>query len=106
MLFRSAAVIGNSSSGILEVPSFGIPTLNIGDRQKGRISAESVIHCGTSKRAISDGIETVLSSKIQKLAKQVVNPYEKENTTLNILNVIRDYPLTTMIQKTFYYIEA
>jgi len=99
------AVIGNSSSGILEVPSFGIPTLNIGDRQKGRISADSVINCGTSKKAISDGVKAVLSNEVNELSKQVVNPYDKENTTLNILNVIKDYPLTTIIQKSFFNIE-
>lgn len=99
------AVIGNSSSGILEVPSFGIPTLNIGDRQKGRISADSVINCGTSKKAISDGVKAVLSNEVNELSKQVVNPYDKENTTSNILNVIKDYPLTTIIQKSFFNIE-
>jgi len=101
-----SAVIGNSSSGIIEVPSFGIPTLNIGDRQKGRIAADSVIHCGTSQKHIEQGIEIVLSDKVKKIAKQVVNPYQKDNTTLNILNVIKNYPLKNLIQKTFYNLEA
>lgn len=43
------AAVGNSSSGIIEVPSFGIPTLNIGDRQKGRLASKSVVNCGTSR---------------------------------------------------------
>ncbi|MDR3246392.1 MAG: UDP-N-acetylglucosamine 2-epimerase, partial [Prevotellaceae bacterium] len=55
------AVVGNSSSGIVEVPSFGIPTLNIGNRQKGRIAPESVINCGTSLTEISDGMKKLLS---------------------------------------------
>jgi UDP-hydrolysing UDP-N-acetyl-D-glucosamine 2-epimerase len=93
------AVIGNSSSGIIEVPSFGIPTLNIGDRQKGRIAADSVIYCGTSI-----GIELVLSEKIQQVAKKTVNPYQKKKTTANIVKILKDFPLDNLIQKTFYNI--
>jgi len=99
------AVIGNSSSGIIEAPSFGIPSLNIGDRQKGRIAAESVIHCETSKNEIKTGIESVLSEKVRTLAKKTVNPYHKENTTANILKVIKNFPLNKIIQKSFYNIE-
>ena len=99
------AVVGNSSSGIIEVPSFRIPTLNIGDRQKGRIAANSVIHCGTSINEIKRGIELILSEKIQQVAKNNVNPYQKENTTANILKVLKDFPLNNIIQKTFYNIE-
>ena len=56
-----AAVVGNSSSGILEVPSFGKPTLDIGNRQKGRLAANSVVHCGVSGAEISEGLNRVLS---------------------------------------------
>ena len=56
-----AAVVGNSSSGLLEVPSFGVPTLNIGDRQNGRIAAKSVLNCDTDKASVLAGIEEVLS---------------------------------------------
>ena len=55
-----SAVVGNSSSGIIEVPSFGIPTLNIGDRQKGRVAALSVYNYGTSKEEIREGLQVVL----------------------------------------------
>lgn len=65
------AVVGNSSSGIIEVPSFGIPTLNIGNRQKGRIAAPSVINCGTSKQNIIDGLNKVLSNEQRSIAKIV-----------------------------------
>lgn len=100
-----SAVIGNSSSGVLEVPSFGIPTLNIGDRQKGRIAAESVVHCGTTIKEIEQGLTMVLSSKYQQLAKTVVNPYEKMNTTSQILNVVKTYSLNNIIQKTFFNLD-
>lgn len=92
------AVVGNSSSGIIEVPSFGIPTLNIGDRQKGRIAADSVINCGTSKKDILKGLDKVLNSG----HTEIHNPYEGKNTTSDILHVLKTYPLEGLIQKTFY----
>lgn len=98
------AVIGNSSSGIIEVPSFGIPTLDIGDRQKGRIVAESVIHCGPSTEEIKEGLEKVLEYSQQPTVngQQQVNPYYREGTCDAILQVIKTYPLENLIQKTFY----
>lgn len=99
------AVVGNSSSGILEVPSFGIPTLNIGDRQKGRIAAESVFNCETDKNAILEGLKTILSNDFIRKAKQVKNPYEKENTAQSIFKVIATYPLDNLNQKQFFDIK-
>ena len=95
------AVIGNSSSGIIEVPSFGIPTLDIGDRQKGRLAAESVIHCGYSSEEIKDGIKKVVSYG----NKSIDNPYFKKGTCDGILKVIKTYPLENIIQKQFYDIK-
>lgn len=92
------AVMGNSSSGIIEVPSFGIPTLNIGDRQKGRIAAESVINCGCSVEDIKNGLRKIVDYS----SKDIVNPYYKEGTCATILNVIKTYPLDKLIQKHFY----
>lgn len=94
-------VVGNSSSGIIEVPSFGIPTLNIGDRQKGRIAADSVINCGTSKKDILEGLEKVLNSG----HIEIHNPYEGKDTTADILHVLKTYPLEGLIQKTFYNLQ-
>ena len=99
------AVVGNSSSGIIEVPSFGIPTLNIGDRQKGRIASDSVVHCGTDKREIVDGLRIVLSREQKDKAKRCLNPYDKENTIQRILGIIKHYPLNNLVHKTFYNIE-
>lgn len=96
------AVVGNSSSGIVEVPSFGVPTLNIGDRQKGRLAAESVVNCGTDKESIRDGLSKVLSTEFQVFCKTVENPYGKENTAEEIFKVISSYPLDNIIQKHFY----
>ena len=96
------AVVGNSSSGIVEVPSFGVPTLNIGDRQKGRLAAESVVNCGTDKASIQEGLNKVLSTDFQFFCKTVENPYGKENTVEEIFKVISSYPLENIIQKHFY----
>jgi UDP-N-acetylglucosamine 2-epimerase (non-hydrolysing)/GDP/UDP-N,N'-diacetylbacillosamine 2-epimerase (hydrolysing) len=92
------AAVGNSSSGIIEVPSFGIPTLNIGDRQRGRLAAESVVNCGTGKEDIKAGLEQVLKAE----QKEIHNPYEGKNTTADILRVLKTYPLEGLIQKSFY----
>lgn len=92
------AVVGNSSSGIIEVPSFGIPTLNIGDRQKGRLAAESVINCGNGKNEIIEGLKKVMKTDCGKVS----NPYEGKNTTEEILHVLKTYSLEGVIQKSFY----
>lgn len=92
------AVVGNSSSGIIEVPSFGIPTLNIGDRQRGRLAAESVVNCGTSKEDILASLEKIVNVE----PKDIHNPYEGKNTTADILQVLKTYPLEGLIQKSFY----
>lgn len=99
------AVVGNSSSGIIEVPSFGIPTLDIGDRQKGRIASDSVVYCGTDKREIVDGLKIALSLEQKDKAKRCLNPYDKENTTQAILDVIKHYPLDNLVHKSFYNIK-
>lgn len=100
-----AAVVGNSSSGIVEVPSFGIPTLNIGDRQKGRTSCESVVDCLSDKESIVEGLEKVLSSGMAVVAQNAKNPYDKPDTAKSIFEIIRNYPLKGLVQKRFYDIK-
>ena len=85
------AVIGNSSSGVIEAPSFNIPTVDIGDRQKGRMCADSVIHCKTGTEDIRKAISQALCWKEQKKQKIVINPYEKKGTVKEILEQIRKY---------------
>lgn len=96
------AVVGNSSSGILEVPSAHIPTLNIGDRQKGRAHGLSVLDSSSDYCGIVAGLSTVLSPSFVRIAKTTANPYEKENTAQSIFDVISRYPLDQLKQKTFY----
>lgn len=97
-----AAVVGNSSSGLVEVPSFGIPTLNIGDRQKGRLAADSVYNCAPDKTAVLNGLDMVLSPAFRQKAAETQNPYEKDNTAQAIFDVISTYPLEQLNQKHFY----
>lgn len=100
-------VIGNSSSGIIEAPSFGKPIINIGDRQKGRICADSVINCGYTQQEIQQAMETALTKEFENKVSNCRNPYEKENTAANIISVIKDYLLNDKIKlkKGFYDIK-
>jgi UDP-N-acetylglucosamine 2-epimerase len=97
-----SAVIGNSSSGILEVPSAHIPTLNIGDRQNGRTKSKSVVDCKSDKEAIIAGLQIILSTDFREFCKTTENPYDKEGTAQNIYNVISTYSLDILKQKKFY----
>lgn len=96
------AVVGNSSSGLIEVPSFGIPTLNIGDRQKGRISSPSVYDCETDAQSILKGLDYIMSPAFRQHAAESHNPYDKEGTAQTIFDVISTYPLEQLKQKHFF----
>lgn len=91
-------VVGNSSSGIYEAPSFKIPTINIGNRQKGRVQADSIINCKPVKEDILKSIKYAYLNDFSS----VDNPYEKDNTVNNILRIIKKYSLKDLIQKNFY----
>ena len=91
-------VVGNSSSGIIEVPSFKIPTINIGNRQKGRVQASSVINCKPMKNEILNAILT--GSKLD--CQNVNNPYEKDGTLENIIHILKTFNIKNVINKNFY----
>ncbi|WP_334018922.1 UDP-N-acetylglucosamine 2-epimerase [Alteromonas sp. S015] len=95
-----AAVIGNSSSGIIEVPSFGVPTINIGMRQKGRMSASSVIHCDSSLASITQAIELATSHNFKEKARDTVNPYGKGDSSAKVIEMIKN--LNVAAQKSFF----
>ncbi len=99
------AVVGNSSSGIVEVPSMGIPTVDIGIRQRGRIAAKSVIHCGDSTDEIYRAVSYALSPFGQSLAASASNPYYKPSTLQSITEAIAQTPLHTLRTKRFYDID-
>lgn len=85
------AVIGNSSSGIIETPSFKTPTVNIGDRQKGRIQAENIINCEPNKDMICNSIKMALSDTFRSTLKDVKSPYGNGNTSGFIVNTIKTF---------------
>lgn len=84
-------VIGNSSSGVVEAPSMGTPTINIGDRQKGRMMAESVICCVPDKLEIFKSMEIALTDEFQEKAKHIESPFGNGTTSKQIFDVILGY---------------
>jgi len=97
-------VIGNSSSGLIEVPSFGIPTINIGNRQKGRILADSVISCKPVKPEIDSAILKAQSDAFRTNLSGRNNPYGKGETSDAIVSVVSDFLLNNKLSvvKSFY----
>ena len=95
-------VVGNSSSGIYEAPSFKIPTINIGNRQKGRIQASSIINCEPQKSSILNAIQVAYTKDFSSFR----NPYEKENTASVIFNILKTYNLQNILKKEFYNLDA
>jgi len=96
------AVVGNSSSGIIEAPSLGIGTINIGKRQDGRIRAASVIDCDTSEEDITKAFAELYSRAFQKQLKNVVNPYGTGGAAEKILAVLKKVDFNDLIIKRFY----
>ncbi|HSG52950.1 MAG TPA: UDP-N-acetylglucosamine 2-epimerase, partial [Rheinheimera sp.] len=93
---HATAVIGNSSSGIIEVPSIGIPSINIGSRQQGRLSASSVIHCDATQAAIVHAIEKALTAT----PRPIDNPYDSGNSSQRIIAMLKQLNFNPV--KTFY----
>jgi GDP/UDP-N,N'-diacetylbacillosamine 2-epimerase (hydrolysing) len=94
-------VIGNSSSGIIEVPSLGVGVLNIGNRQAGRLKSKAVIDCAPKKKIITRNIEKLLSPIMQKKIKKINNPYENGDAPKKILNILEKIELKNLIKKNF-----
>jgi UDP-N-acetylglucosamine 2-epimerase (non-hydrolysing)/GDP/UDP-N,N'-diacetylbacillosamine 2-epimerase (hydrolysing) len=96
-----SAVIGNSSSGIVEVPTMKIPTVDIGIRQQGRIAAASVIHCEADTDSIHQAISYALSPAGKRLAFDSENPYAKSDTVQHIVDVLVNIPISELAYKRF-----
>lgn len=95
-------VIGNSSSGLLEAPTYQIGTINIGDRQKGRLKAKSVIDCVASNKSIRNAINKLYSKEFQGILKDVKNPYGNGNASEKILDTLKKVYLPENLKKNFY----
>jgi GDP/UDP-N,N'-diacetylbacillosamine 2-epimerase (hydrolysing) len=96
------AVVGNSSSGIIEAPSLGVGIVNIGDRQKGRIQADSVINCEPKRDAILQALLHAISPEYQQAAATVVNPYGTAGASEKIAKVAATFPLADLARKSFH----
>lgn len=90
------AVVGNSSSGLVEVPSMGIPTVNVGMRQQGRLAPSSVIQAGDTAVEIEAAVARALSADGQEQARRCVNPYYQPDTLDKMVNAIVNTPLSTI----------
>lgn len=102
MLSNVDVVVGNSSSGLLEAPSFKVATVNIGDRQSGRVSASSVINCTPSSDEILKAIELSQTSSFRETVKNTVNPYKKANSAKEIMTVLNALDWNSLAKNPFY----
>ena len=98
------AVIGNSSSGIIEVPYLKKPTINIGDRQKGRLKADTIIDCKPQRLSINKAIKKALSNDFKLKIKDSINPYGNGGGSEKIVKIIEGYNLQNILKKNFYNI--
>ncbi|MDD1619894.1 MAG: UDP-N-acetylglucosamine 2-epimerase [Methylococcaceae bacterium] len=96
------AVVGNSSSGLLEAPAFKIATINIGDRQRGRLCADSVLHCPPQAEAIIQTLQKVFSGDFAEQLENVENPYGQGGASLKIKEILKRMPLDGLLKKHFY----
>ena len=100
------AMVGNSSSGLAEAPTFKIGTINIGDRQKGRIMADSVISADPNIESIRDAFVKLYSSEFQKVLSETDNPYGDGGASKKIKDIIKKVSLDDILKKSFYDIKA
>jgi UDP-hydrolysing UDP-N-acetyl-D-glucosamine 2-epimerase len=98
----AAAVIGNSSSGIIEAPTFKVPTINIGQRQRGRVQASSTLDCPPEVDAIRQTIARVLSPAFHESLAAISNPYDRPGTCSTIVGLLTDVPVESLSKKAFF----
>ncbi len=102
-LGAAAAMIGNSSSGIIEAPAFAVPTVNVGTRQQGRLAAASVLHCAATAGAIAAAVAEALSERFRLVCRDATNPYGQGDAAGQIVAVLESDQLP--FDKHFYDIE-
>ena len=102
LLAHSSAVIGNSSSGLLEAPALGVPTVNIGLRQDGRLKAASVLSCGTSRAEIEATISQALSAEFADSLEGVQSPYGEEGASEKILALLESTVFGSLGNKKYW----
>lgn len=97
------AVVGNSSSGVIETPSLRVPTIDVGPRQQGRQMAASVIHCECRADAIRAALKQARSSEFQNRLKTVVNPYGDGHAAKRVADVLENIDLNGILKKKFHH---
>ena len=100
---HATAVVGNSSSGIIEVPAFDVPTVNIGKRQKGRLAARSVLNCDATQESITQALNTAIARSYKDRDEKIANPYGQGDASSKIIEMIKS--LHFVPGKTFYDIK-
>ncbi len=95
-------VVGNSSSGLTEVPSFRKGTVNIGDRQRGRLKAASVIDCKPDRESIGAALHQLFSPAFKATLPAVRNPYGEGGASGRIVRLLQEYPLEFILKKSFH----
>jgi len=95
-------IVGNSSSGLIEAPTFKVGTINIGDRQQGRVRAKSVIDCEPLVEDISIALKKLFSKSFKASLKKVINPYGEGGTSKKIVEILSKKSLKNIIKKKFY----
>ena len=95
-------VVGNSSSGIIEAPSFQTGTINIGDRQYGRVRADSVIDCESTEESIRSALKLLFNQEFLEKLRTVKNPHGGWNVAGEIVRKLETYPIDNIIKKSFY----
>lgn len=102
MIAQIDAVVGNSSSGLAEVPSFKKATINIGDRQRGRLKAASVIDCAPNRQSIAAALGRLYSADFQAMLSQVRNPYGEGGASEKVVNALKKYEINHIVKKVFH----
>lgn len=98
-------VVGNSSSGLAEAPSLGVGTINIGDRQKGRLSASSVIHCQPTVDSIRKALDKLFDPAFRSTLDQTINPHGNGGASKKIVEILNAHSIDNLLKKSFYDIE-
>jgi GDP/UDP-N,N'-diacetylbacillosamine 2-epimerase (hydrolysing) len=95
-------VVGNSSSGLIEVPTFKKGTVNIGERQRGRLQAKSVINCEPFRSNIATALEILFSVDFKASLNQITNPYGEGGASALVIEVLKSHTIDNIVKKVFY----
>ena len=100
-MYHCEQIIGNSSSGIIEAPSFKKPVLNIGRRQEGRVMAKNILQVPLDVTEIRNAIDRASQKAFNDELKDVVNPYTKNNVSKEITGILKTFPSEKLLEKNF-----